>query len=155
MKLLPMILTAGFISCSAANAVTTLGGVVTINMAGIFQKHVTSPFASVECAAFVQLVPKTLNAALSLGSILNTTSGQNASARGVIATGGATFACTATVPYRWENVDPTIMQMVIFYTVDATDPSGATNPGKKRQLVEVIPIPAAGTVTTLNVSPKL
>ncbi|MGH6795117.1 MAG: hypothetical protein ACREDH_07950 [Methylocella sp.] len=152
MKLLPIIVAGGFICCSAANAVTSLGGTVTINIAGKFNNPVT-PTASVKCEAIVQLVPNNLNAAISsltLGSVLSALGEENASAQGVIATGGATFTCAATVPYRWQNIDPTMVQMAIIYVVWATDPGG-TNPGKKKQLVEVIPIPVTGIVTTLNV----
>jgi hypothetical protein len=158
MKLLPIIAAAGLISCSAAGAATiTTGGTVTINMAGFF-KYPVSPFASLTCTAIVTLVPvntSTAISALSLGTILSSLGEENASAQGVIATGGATFTCSATVEYRWENFDPTVVQMAIAYTVRATDPGG-TNPGKKRQLIEVIPIPPTpGTVTTLSVIPKL
>jgi hypothetical protein len=156
MKLLPMIMAAGFISCSAANAGTTLGGTVTIIMTGNFKNPVTQ-FGSVKCSAIVPLVPNNPNAAissLSLGSVLSAISEENASALGVIATGGAAFTCTAIVQYRWENIDPTAVQMAIAYTVAATD-VGGTNPGKKKQLIEVIPIPAVNTVTTLSVNPRL
>jgi hypothetical protein len=156
MKLLPMILAAGLISCSAADAQTTLGGTVTINMMGGFKNPVT-PLATVNCSAVVNLVPNNLSAAissLSLGSVLSSFGEENAGATGVIATGGATFTCAATVQYRWQNIDPTAVQMAITHRIATTDPGG-THPGKKVQLIEVIPIPAAGTVTTLNVNTKL
>lgn len=146
----------GFISCSSADAGTTAGGTVTINMAGVFT-HPVGPFATVNCAAFVNLIPNNLGAAissLSLGSVLNALGNENASTQGVIKSGGASFTCAAVVPYRWENFDPIAVQMAIGYTVNAIDPGGAS-PGKKVQLIKVIPIPAAGTVTTLNVVPRL
>ncbi|MGH6795579.1 MAG: hypothetical protein ACREDD_12370 [Methylocella sp.] len=152
MKLLHMILIAGFIPCSAANAVTTLSGTVTINMAGKFKNPVT-PLATLKCSAIVTMVPINLSVA-TLGSILSALGEENAGAQGVIATGGATFTCAPTVQYRWENIDPTMVQMAITYRIVTTDPGGS-NPGKKVQLIEIIPIPAAGTVTTLNVRPKL
>jgi hypothetical protein len=129
-----MIVAAGLISCSAADAGTTVGGTVTINMAGVFKNPVT-PSGSLKCSALVSLVPNNLSAAissLSLGSVLSALGEENASAQGVIVTGGATFTCIATVQYRWQIINLTGVQMAIVYTVAATDPGG-TNPGKDRQ----------------------
>ena len=80
-----MKLAAGFISCSAADAGTTVGGTVTINMAGGFKNPVT-PLGSLKCSALVSLVPNNLSAAissLSLGSVLSALGEENASAQGV------------------------------------------------------------------------
>lgn len=101
---------------------------------GRFQKS-RDTIGSLKCSALVSLVPNNLSAAissLSLGSVLSALGEENASAQGVIATGGATFTCIATVQYRWQIINLTGVQMAIVYTVAATDPGG-TNPGKDRQ----------------------
>lgn len=156
MKHLPIIVAIGFMSYSAADAGTTAGGTVKINMTGVFTTPVT-PLATLNCTGFVNLVPNNLGAAissLSLGSVLSSLGYETSSAQGVIKTGGTTFTCTAVVNYRWENFDPTAVHMAIGYTVTAKDPGGS-NPGQKKQLIETIAIPAAGTVTTLSVTPRL
>jgi hypothetical protein len=158
MKLLPIIAAASFISCSAADAGTTIGGTVTVNMAGNFKNPVTAHFTFMSCTLTVSLVPNNANAisTLTLGTVLSSLGGlESASAQGIISPDGTTFTCSPTVQYRWENIDPTL-QMAIAYKIGATDITGATHPGTKKQLIEVIPIPPTlGTVTTLNVNPKL
>jgi hypothetical protein len=162
MNSLRMIILAGCLSCSAANAATTtIGGTVTINITGVFSHPVNFLHATVNCKAIVSLVPNNLNTALgsfSLGTILNHLGEQSASAVGgfVPVPPVRTFTCSATVIYRWENIDPTVFKMAIAYYVTASDPGfPVTFPGKKLEVIETIPIPAAGTTTTLRVTPRL
>jgi hypothetical protein len=97
-------------------------------------------------------------------------------ANGGITNNGGDFACTIVVPYRFENVNLSTTYMAIAYTINGTDPgywdptclqsppgnnplacfTPGTSPGKKQQVIEVIPIPATGgSQTSLSVNPKL
>jgi hypothetical protein len=157
MKTLPILVAAACVLCSPADAGTTIGGTVIINMVGNFKNPVTQQ-ESLSCSAIVSLVPSNLNTAissLSLGTLLSAIGIEEASADGAVTNGGAAFSCTATVQYRWENIDPNVVQMAIVYAISATDPGG-TNHGAAQRLIEIIPIPPArGTTTTLSVNPKL
>jgi hypothetical protein len=164
-RLVRVFIGAAMFSTSAVAAPVTTGGFVTINISGFFKTPV-SQYASVSCAGFVVLVPVNVGsqptlASIGLASLLSSTGIQRGSStpataqNGGIQGNGATFSCAVTVPYRWENVDLSLTQMAIAYSVKGSDLGGA-NPGSKLQVIQVIPIPpTGGTQTTVAVTPKL
>ena len=122
-------------------------------------------------------------ATIGLSALLTSTGIQKGQAtpatalNGGIQSNGTAFSCSVSVPYRWENVDLAATQMAIAYSLKGSDPgsfnssclstpAGASSPltcyvpggspGSKFQVIEVIPIPAAGgSQTTVTVNPKL
>jgi hypothetical protein len=140
----------------AEAAPQTLGGAVTLNLTGTFRTPVTQ-YGAGECTGILALVPLTTSTTLSALSLLTlfTNAGSEQATKPITVNAARTgFTCSITVPYKWQNVDTTKSQMAVFYTVKARDPGG-THPGKKQQLIKLLPIPANGAVTTIPVAPAL
>jgi hypothetical protein len=170
MKDFRILLSASVVSFSAlfatgANAAPTSGTVV-LNNSGTFKTAVTAAGAAT-CSGIVFLAPDTTakeTISSLLAALVLNSSQQNASAAAVIGGNRATFTCTVSVPYLWENVTTT-QQLGIAYTVKASDPgffnpntkmqTPGTNPGKTRQVLKFIPVPSNGTTTTVSVNVSL
>lgn len=157
MKKLTLGLACALLASPLAEAAPqTLGGSVVLNISGSFRTAV-STYASGDCTAIVALVPLNTSTTLTTLSLLTLLAGggsEQANRSITVTASKLGFTCFVTVPYKWENVDTATTQMAIIYTVKATDPGG-TRPGKKQQLLKLLPIPANGTVTTLPVSVAL
>jgi hypothetical protein len=144
---------AAMTSSFAEAAPQTLGGTVVLNISGAFRQAVTQ-YGSGECTGIVALVPVATSTTLSALSLLTlfTNAGVEQATRAItINTARTGFSCAVAVPYKWQNVDTAQSQMAVLYTVKATDPGG-TRPGKTQRLLQLLPIPANGTTTTLPVS---
>jgi hypothetical protein len=167
MKDLRILLCIGFMSCSAlfsTNANATTAGTVVLNISGTFKTPVTAGGVAT-CSGIVALVPSITGlptiASLSAALVFNS-SQQSASASAVITKTGTNFSCSVTVPYLWDDAIAG-QQMGIVYTVLASDPGffngvtfvPGTHPGKTRQVIKIIAIPANGTTTTLTIPASL
>lgn len=148
-------------------------GTVRIDVAGTFKTAVSTailPPPSVQCTGVLALVPLNGSTTLSTMTLLQLAAGGSSqvSVQGTIAASRRSFVCTITLPYKWENVDPATTQMIVAYTVNphdqggfsCTPPTGAcivlgTNPSKRQEIINTLPIPANGTTTAISVAPQL
>jgi len=168
MTYLRLLVVIGLASCLAllspkAHAAQAYGTVV-FKITGTFKTPVSKE-ATAQCTGILDLLPNvsgsTSLSSLTIGHLLQMGE-QNAVATGVILS-PTSFSCVVTVPYRWDNFSAS-QQMAISYTVIAHDPGVfnpvtgvqvGSRPGKSRQIVETIAVPADGTTTTVTVDVSL
>jgi hypothetical protein len=156
------------LATSIQSRAQALYGYVVINVVGGFRTTVSAG-GSVNCSGFLALVPTTSSgptiANLSALALLSSAV-QKSSAIGVINSAKTNFTCTVVVPYQLNNANTASQQLVIGFSADARDPgvynpsngtfTGATNPGKTKQLIQIVPVPTtSGTTLTYDVSAYL
>lgn len=143
-------------------------GYIAINVSGGFRTPVSTgagSFAKVTCKGYVGLTPATSQTLTlsNVSALIMLASGvQTSSADGVISSSGTNFTCNIVVPYQLNNANTSNQQLTIAFTAEATDPgiiqgspptfTGATHPGKTKQIIGIIPVPSSnGTTQTYNV----